>query len=155
MFWICTPSYSWKKTKKPKPILNSMWKSKCLGEKYLYFYRGTLFIFPDFTRTKSPDRFLMQHRETAMLWDLIVMKSTWSLDIQLLLKVFSCAPCYDCNINTSKVHLYYMKSKCLIKLIFPPQSGRKGLCFQLEVTHLFSLKPVLPTMKWKWNPPTG
>lgn len=46
-----------------------------------------LFISPDFTSRKLLECFAMQYRETIMLWDLMIIKSTWSLDAQLLLKI--------------------------------------------------------------------
>lgn len=40
------------------------------------------------------------------------------------------------------------------KAYFPTlQAGRKGTFFHSEVTHLFSIRPVLTTMKLKLSPP--
>lgn len=47
-----------------------------------------MFLYPDFTWRKLWEFFPMQYRETIMLWDLMLIKFTWSLHTQLLLKIF-------------------------------------------------------------------
>lgn len=132
-----------------------MSKSKCLGEKYLYFCRGTLFISPDFTWRKSLECFLMQYRETTMLWDLTIIKSMWSLDMQLLLKIFTMHTLlwqeYKHLNNTFIIYEKQMSSKPCCSTLQP---GRKGMCFHSSHTP-FLCKASFPHNETKVKSPTG
>lgn len=96
----------------------------------------------------------MQHRETTMLWNLMLIQFMWSLDTQLLLKIFMMHTLQWQQYEHLKSTLVIYEKQMPYKPYFPTlQSSRESMYYHSEVVNHFFINPVLPTMKSKLNLP--
>jgi len=151
MFGICRSFHSRKKNnQKNQPTLNSMEKSECLGKEYLCFYRCRTFL----SWSQVEEVAGMQHRETTVLWNLMLIQFMWSLDTQLLLKIFMMHTLQWQQYEHLKSILVIYEKQMPYKPYFPTlQPSRESMYYHSEVVNLFFLNPFLPTMKSKLNLP--
>lgn len=96
----------------------------------------------------------MQHRETTVLWNLMLIQFMWSLDTQLLLKIFMMHTLQWQQYEHLKSILVIYEKQMPYKPYFPTlQPSRESMYYHSEVVNLFFINPVLPTMKSKLNLP--
>lgn len=130
-----------------------MEKSECLGKEYLCFYRGRTFL----PWSQVEEVAGMQHRETTVLWNLMLIQFMWSLDTQLLLKIFMMHTLQWQQYEHPKSTLVIYEKQMPYKPYFPTlQPSGESTYYHSEVVNLFFINPVLPTMKSKlfinqWN----